>query len=96
MHGKEGRDGEKKAAGAGLVAVVSMADEVAVGVNSRRTRGEERGSVEGAREGAEALGDRWREVDQRIGPVGKTRWSSGCGVWWDGDPELGDETGGGG
>ena len=30
-----------------------------------------------------------------IGLVGKTRWSSGCGGWWDGDPELGDETGGG-
>ena len=66
--------------------------ELLAGDDGRRTEGEARGSVEGARrggarEGAEALGDRWREVDRWIGPVGKTRWSSGCGGWWDGDPE---------
>ena len=52
-------------------------------------------SLDQTREAAGALGDRWREVDRWIGPVGKTRWSSGCGGWWDRDPELGDETGGG-
>ena len=50
-------------------------------------------SLDQTREAAGALGDRWREVDRWIGPVGKTRWSSGCSGRWDGDPELGDETG---
>ena len=34
-------------------------------------------SLDQTREAAGALGDRWREVDRWIGPVGKTRWSSG-------------------